>query len=116
MNAGDLATAREYLPMAVRHDRDAGDMRNLAIGLRNLAECLGQLGQAGPARDAAAEALACAEATGDREQIRNSRAYRGVAGGPGRRHRGGRAAVHRRRPDRGRQRPDGDHLYSLRGT
>ena len=30
MNAGDLATAREYLPMAVRHARDAEDLPNLS--------------------------------------------------------------------------------------
>ena len=105
MNAGDLATAREYLPLAVRHDRDAGDMANLAIGLRNLAECLGQLGQPGPARDAAAEALTCAETAGDREHIRNSHAYLGWLAGLAGDAAAGRAAVHRRRPDRGRRRP-----------
>ena len=81
MNAGDLATAREYLPLAVSHARDAGDMRNLAVRLRNLAECLGHLGQTGPARDAAAEALTCAEAAGDREQVRDSHAYLGWLAG-----------------------------------
>ena len=48
MYAGDLATAREYLPMSVRQARDAGDMRNLSIDLRNLTECLEYLGQNGP--------------------------------------------------------------------
>ncbi len=67
--------------MAVRHDRDAGDMTNLAIGLQNLAECLGHLGQIGPARDAAAEALTCAEAAGDREKIRDSHAFLGWLAG-----------------------------------
>ena len=57
MYAGDLVTALEYLPMAARQYRDAGNMPYLAIGLQNLAECLGQLGQTGPARDTAAEAL-----------------------------------------------------------
>ena len=50
MFAGDLATAREYLPMAVRHRRDAEDLPNLSVGLRNLAECLGHLGDTGSAR------------------------------------------------------------------
>ena len=113
MNAGDLATAREYLPLAVRHDRDAGDMRNLAIGLRNLAECLGHLGQAGPARDAAAEALTCAEATGDREQFADSHAYlgwlAGLAGDTAEAEEHFTAADQIQLTDD----PDGDHLYSL---
>ncbi len=52
MNAGDLATAREYLPLAVRHARDAGDVRALMPRLRNLALCLIQLGLTGPLQDA----------------------------------------------------------------
>ena len=116
MHAGDLATAGEYLPLAVRHDRDAGNTPSMAIGLRNLAACFGQLGQMGPARDAAAESLTCAWATGDRQDICDSVACVGwlaslvgdtaeaeeqftaadrihVAGDPG-----------------------GNHLYSRRGT
>ena len=81
MNAGDLATARDYLTLAVRHDRDAGDMRNLAIGLQNLAECLGHLGLAGPAREAAAESLTRATAADDRDGVRNSHAYLGWLAG-----------------------------------
>jgi hypothetical protein len=77
MNAGDLTTAREYLPLAVRHDRGVGDMANLSIALLNLAECLGSLGETGPARDAAAEALTCARRTGDRDLIRNAHAFLG---------------------------------------
>ena len=100
MHAGDLATARDYLTLAVRHDRDAGDMRNLAVGLLNLAECLGRLGLPGPAQDAAAEALTCAEAADDRDACSQLACVSGVAGGPGRGHRSGRTAVHRRRPDR----------------
>jgi tetratricopeptide (TPR) repeat protein len=65
MPAGDLATARHFISMAVRHDRDSGDLRQLAIVLHNMAECLGYLGEIGPARNAAAEALACAQKTGD---------------------------------------------------
>ena len=77
IHTGDLATAREYLPMAVRRYRDAENMPELAMAMRNLAECLGHLGQVGPARDAAAEALTCAEATGDRVQLRRSHAFAG---------------------------------------
>jgi tetratricopeptide (TPR) repeat protein len=76
-NAGDMATAREYLPIAVRHARDTGNAPVLAISLRNLAECLGHLGQVGPARDAATEALTCAVGTGDWMQLRNSHAFVG---------------------------------------
>lgn len=65
MNAGDLVTAREYLSLGVQHSRDAKDMLNLAIDLQNLVECLGQLGQMGPALSAAAEGLASSEAAGD---------------------------------------------------
>ena len=91
-------------------------MVNLAIGLRNLAECLGQLGQLGPARDAAAEAVTAAQATGHREQIRNSHAYLGWAAGLA----GDTAEAERQftaadqiqvADDR-----DGDHLYSLPGA
>ena len=77
MYAGDLATAGEYLSLAIRRDRDAGETANLAVGLRNLAECLGHLGQAGPGRDAAAEALACAETVGDWSEIRTAHSYIG---------------------------------------
>jgi hypothetical protein len=79
--AGDLAAARDYLTLAVRHLRDAEDMRNVATGLRNLAECLGSLGLVGPAREAAAEALTCAETVGHRDGIRNSQAYLGWLAG-----------------------------------
>ena len=116
MNAGDLAAARDYLPMAVRHYRDAGDMSNLAIGLQNLAECLGQLGQPGPARDAAAEALTSAQAAGDREEIRNAHAYlgwlAGLAGDTAEAEQQFTAADQIEVADD----PDGDHLYSLHGT
>ena len=83
MNAGDLVTAREYLPLAVRHYRDAGDMRDLSIGLLNLAECLGYLGEIGPARDAAAEALSCGVSGGDRMQIHRSHVSLGWLAGLG---------------------------------
>ena len=70
--AGDLAAAQEYLDMAIRDDRDVGDMDGLGTDLLNLADCLSELGQLGPARDAAAEALACGESTGDLVQIKDS--------------------------------------------
>jgi SIR2-like domain len=66
MYAGDLATAREYLPQAVRLAHDDRNMTGLATRLANLTECFGLLGLTGPARDAADEALTCAEDIGDR--------------------------------------------------
>jgi tetratricopeptide (TPR) repeat protein len=81
MNAGDPATARDYLTLAARHDRDAGDMPNLTIGLLNLAECLGRLGLPAAAREAAAEALTCAETANDRNDIGLSHAYLGLLAG-----------------------------------
>lgn len=81
MNAGDLVTAREYLPMAVRNRRDVGNMGNLVRCLENLAECLGHLGQTGPARDAAAEALTSAQADSDRADVRTSHVFLGWAAG-----------------------------------
>ena len=115
-NAGDLVTAQEYLPMAVRQMRDAGNMLDLAIALQNLAECLGQLGQSGPARDAAAEALTSAQAADNREQTRNNHAYvgwvTGLAGDTPEAERQFTAADQIGVADD----PDGDHLYSLPGT
>jgi tetratricopeptide (TPR) repeat protein len=105
-NAGDPTTAQKYLHIAVQHNREAGDKRNLAISLRNLTECLGQLGQADPARDAAAEALACAQATGLRESIRNSHAFLGWL-----------AALAGDSAEAEQQfASEGPHLYSLRGA
>ncbi len=114
--AGDLATAREYLSQAVRHDRDAGDMSSLAFDLRNLADCFGELGQVGPARDAAAESLTCAESAGARESIRDSRAYvgwlAGLAGDAAQAEQQFTAADQIEVADH----PEGAHLHSLRGT
>jgi tetratricopeptide (TPR) repeat protein len=81
LHAGDLATACEYLLQAVHHYRDDGKMLYLAVGLWNLASCLGQLGQVGPARDAAGEALSCAETIGDRQSICNSHTSLGWVAG-----------------------------------
>ena len=77
MYGGDLATARDYLPLAVGQARHVGNIANLAADLRNLAECLGRLGQAGPARAAAAESLTCVETVGDRQDICKSHAWLG---------------------------------------
>jgi len=79
--AGDLATARDYLTLAVHHGREAGNMPILAIRLRNLAECLGRMGLPGPAREAATEALTCAETVGDQENLRYSHAFVGWLAG-----------------------------------
>jgi DNA-binding GntR family transcriptional regulator/tetratricopeptide (TPR) repeat protein len=114
--AGDLATAREYLSLSTSRDRDAGDMKNLAIGLQNLAACLGQLGETGPARDAAAEALTCAESANDREGIRDSHAYAGwlagLVGDAAQAEQKFTAADQIEATDH----PEGAHLYSINAT
>jgi tetratricopeptide (TPR) repeat protein len=79
--AGDLVTAREYMSLGTRHDRDAGDMLNLAIALQNLSECLDQLGQPGLVRDTAAEALSSAQAADNQEQVCYALAWLGWAAG-----------------------------------
>ena len=116
MYAGDLATARDYLSLGTGHDRDAGDMTNLAIGLTNVIECLGHLGETGPARDAAVESVTCAERSGARENIRDSHAYvgwlAGLAGDAAQAEQQFTAADQIEVADD----PDGNHLYSLRGT
>jgi hypothetical protein len=76
MNAGDMVTARKYLLMAVRN-RDAGTMVGSSRRLRNLAECLGHLGEIASAQAAAGEALTTAQATGDLREIRMSHVYVG---------------------------------------
>lgn len=81
MNAGDLATARDYLAMALRRAGDAGDSGGLVTALLYLAESHGHLGQVGDARDANAEALTRAEAAGDRELIRVCHSCLGWAAG-----------------------------------
>jgi hypothetical protein len=84
IDAGDLATARDYLTLGVRHyrhHRDAGNMRNLGLILGNLADCLIRLGLTEPAREAAAEALTGAETAGHRNEIRTAHAYLGWLAG-----------------------------------
>jgi tetratricopeptide (TPR) repeat protein len=77
MNAGDLATAGEYLALAIRRYRDASETASLAACLRNLAECLGHLGQTAPGQDAAAKAIACAETVDDWTEISAAHSYMG---------------------------------------
>jgi tetratricopeptide (TPR) repeat protein len=77
MYAGDLATAGEYLSLVIHRDRDARDMANRAASLRNLAECLGYLGQLAPGQETAAKALACAQIADDRNEISAAHSYLG---------------------------------------
>jgi tetratricopeptide (TPR) repeat protein len=116
MLAGDLATARDYLPQVATHYRDARNTPNLAVCLRNLTDCLGYLGQPGPARDAAAESLACAQATGNRSSIRDAHAslgwVAGLSGDTTQAEEQFTAADQISLSDD----PDGDHLYSIRGV
>jgi tetratricopeptide (TPR) repeat protein len=79
MAAGDLASAREYLSLAVSYARDSSDMKGLTASLQNLADCLDFLGQTTPAWDAAAEALTIAETISDRSEICDSHSYLGWA-------------------------------------
>ena len=116
MYAGDLATARDYLPLGVQQARDIGSTTNVAIGLENLAECLGLLGQVGPARDAAVEALVYAQATSDREKISDVHSHLGWVAGLS-----GDAAVAEEQFTAADQievadGPDGDHLDSIIGV
>jgi tetratricopeptide (TPR) repeat protein len=113
--AGDLATAREYLSLGIRQDREAGDMSNLAFCLRNLADCLGQLGQTGPALDTAAESLTCAEAADDQNSICDSHAYVGwLAGLAGDTAEAGQQFTAADQIEVADD-PAGKHLYSFRG-
>jgi tetratricopeptide (TPR) repeat protein len=116
MNAGDLITAEEYLLAANRHYRDAGETLYLAIGLLNFAECLGRLGRPGQAREAATEALTCAQAAEGRQQVRDAYTYLGWLADLT-----GDAAVAEQHFIAADQieftrDPDGDHLYSIRGA
>jgi tetratricopeptide (TPR) repeat protein len=116
MFAGDLAAAREYLPAALEHDRGTGNTGQRPAGLRNLAECLGRLGLAGPALEAAAEALDWAERSLDDRQVRDAHAClawaAGLAGDTAR------AEQHFLIADQldFEGQPAGNHLYSNRGV
>jgi tetratricopeptide (TPR) repeat protein len=114
--AGDLATARDYMTLGTRHDRDAGDMLNLAIGLRNMAECLGSLGLPGPAQEAAAESLTCAETAEDHNSVFRSHTLLGWLAGLT----GDTAAAEQHFTTADQicltNDPDDDHLYTLYGV
>jgi hypothetical protein len=115
-NAGDVATAQEYMSMAIRHDRETGDMQGLSIDLHNLTECLCLLGRVGPARDAAAEAVDSAQAAADRQQIGQAHVSLGWAAGLA-----GDTAEAEQQFITADQialalDPDGDHLYSFWGV
>jgi tetratricopeptide (TPR) repeat protein len=79
MYAGDMVTAREYLPEAVARGREESNVRNLAIRLRNLADCFGYLGQPAQATEAAAEALTNDRTEGHQDGISYSYGYLGYA-------------------------------------
>jgi tetratricopeptide (TPR) repeat protein len=114
--AGDLASGRDYLTLAARHDRDTGDTRNLAVCLQNLVECLGRLGLAGPALEAATEALTSATAADDQRTVGDTYAYLGwLAGLVGD---ATAAEGHFTTADQLRRTddPDADHLYSFYGV
>jgi hypothetical protein len=114
MYAGDLAAARNYLTLAIRHGRDTEDILNLRARLLNLAECLGRLGLVSPAREAAAEALTSAEAAGDRGLVYDSHAHLGgLAGLTGDTVA---AEYHFTTADQIRLADQGEHLYSLSGV
>ncbi|HEV3292064.1 MAG TPA: hypothetical protein VG123_24045, partial [Streptosporangiaceae bacterium] len=116
LQAGDLATAPGYLLMAVNHYRNAGEKEALAVSLGNLTECLVELGHVGPARDAAAEEFASAQAADEREKIRDSQTNLGrvavLAGDTAEAERQFTAADQMNVADD----PDGDHLYSMNGV
>jgi tetratricopeptide (TPR) repeat protein len=113
-NAGDLATAREYLLQAVRQARGQGNMSELAIRLENQAECFGYLGQIGQGRIAAAESLICAQNADDRRHVLTSLAFSGwLAGLAGDT---AQAEQHFMAGDQMQFTDEGTHLYSLRGT
>ena len=116
MSTGDLVAAQDYLSMAIRYYRDDRNMSDLARCLQNLVECLGQLGQPGPARDAAAESLTIAQAVGERQEIRFAHEdlgwMAGLAGDTAEAEQQFTAADQMQVADD----PDGEHLYSLDGT
>ena len=116
IQSGDLATAREYLSLGSGYFRDAGDLRNLSVSLANLADCLGHLGQVGPARGAAVESLSHAEAAGDRTDTGDVHACLGwladLSGDVAEAEQQFAFADHINIGDDS----EGDHLYSHRGT
>ena len=114
--AGDLASARGYLSAALEHDRGTGTPAHLSTGLRNLAECLGRQGLAGPAKEIATEALDWAERSLDDRQVRDAHAClawaAGLAGDTARAEQHFLIADQLEFADD----PGGNHLYSNRGV
>jgi tetratricopeptide (TPR) repeat protein len=110
-NAGDMATSCEYLSLGT-----SPEVENRTVPFLNLTECLGGLAQLGPARDAAAQALAIAQSDHDRGNIRNSHAMlgwvAGLAGDTADAERLFTAADQIEFADDA----EGDHLFSLRGV
>lgn len=116
MSAGDTAAALDYLQQSASLERDDKHMHNLAISLDNLGDCLGDLGQIGQAREAIAEALSCAQASGEHDLVGNEHVSSGwLAGLTGDTER---AEWHFAAADQIEYAddPDGDHLYALRGV
>jgi tetratricopeptide (TPR) repeat protein len=116
MYAGDLARAREQLTIAAQHYRDARYMIGLSVSLRNLAECLGYLGEISAAQAAAAQALGTAKSGHDWSPVSNSHVFLGWL-----------AALSGDAVEAEEQfiaadqitvtnDPDGDHLYSFYGS
>jgi hypothetical protein len=115
MYAGDLTTARDYLVPSNDRDRDAGEVRNLAIRLTNLTECLGHLGLTSPARERASQALSHAEKSRNQTHTCYAHAVMGwVAGLVGDAEEAERNFIDADRVEV-TYGPRGDHLYSLRG-
>jgi tetratricopeptide (TPR) repeat protein len=116
MLSGDLATAREYLNKGISHDRAAADLTSESIGLLNLAECLGYLGEIDQGLQAATHATARAAEAADRNEIRDSAAYRGrllmLAGETAAAEEQFEAADRIWHTDN----PDGDHLCGIAGA
>jgi tetratricopeptide (TPR) repeat protein len=77
--AGDPATAAEYLSAAIDQERADDDPLNLSIGLQNWSECLASLGRVRESADAAADALTHATASTVQTEITDSHSYRGWA-------------------------------------
>jgi hypothetical protein len=67
MHGGDMETAREYLALAVSHDRNEHRTKSFCISLTNLLECYLLLGEIDLAEDALAEIGAYAERSYDWE-------------------------------------------------
>ena len=116
MNAGDLITAREYMPLAIGSVRDTGDSGNLSISFENLSECLEALGEINGAMAAATQSLSAAQIDGEWELVRNAHAAIGwlaaMMGDPAK------TDEHFSAADRLNvaNDPGGDHLYTLNGS